>query len=409
MSGPTPQEILLAVALVFGIALACQLIAPRLRIPALVLLLPSGFVLGWVAPQLRFDTILGQAFPIAVNLMVAVILFHGGMQLSSLSLRDQDKPVVRRLVWVGGAITWLAGALAAHFLLGFGWPLAALLGAILVVSGPTVVTPILDSMQLRPRLRSILMWEGTMLDPIGAILAVVVFQGVRASNAPSFFDAFMLFAGGVVVAFIAAALGVVMLLIGGRLVRGNATLGTQVLVVSVLVAAALADVVAQDSGLLTALLMGMAAPAVAKKFGASLSDAMPFFDTIVAIGIGVLFVVIAALVPSTDVLSILLPTLIMAVVLIVVVRPIVAAVCTWRSDVPGNERMFIGVMDPRGIVAAATASSIGAALIAAKFPDAQKLLPAAFIVIAVTVTFYSLASRPMARILKVNSASGESS
>jgi NhaP-type Na+/H+ or K+/H+ antiporter len=394
-------DIMLAAALVFGLATACQVIAPLLRVPALILLLPVGFLFGLAAPQFRMDEILGSAFPVAVDLMVAVILFQGGMKLGDIQLQGKDRDVVRRLIWVGGPLTWLAGSLGAHYLLGMAWPLAILLGAILIVSGPTVVTPILDFARPKSRVRGILLWEGTMLDPLGAILAVVVFQLVRVSDSSNLLDAIGTLLWSFVVAIGVATAGVFLLLLGSKLIRGKGMLNTQLLIGCVLVAAGVANFLAQGSGLMAALLMGIAVNPLAKRLNTSLDDVWPFFDTIASIGIGVLFISIAALVPSPTMSAIVLPAVVMAVILILVVRPIVSGVCTGWAGLTGKERAFIGWMDPRGIVAAATASSIGASLIAAKVPGALELLPAAFVIIAVTVFVYGLTAVPAARILDV--------
>ena len=401
MNTASPGQIMLAAALIFGIATACQVIAPRLRIPALILLLPAGFVLGWIAPELSAEAILGPAFPVVVDLVVAVILFHGGLELSKINLAGADRPIVRRLVWVGGAITFAGAAVGAHLIVGMDWPIAVLLGAIVIVSGPTVVTPILDFAGLKGRVRAILQWEGTLLDPIGALVAVVVFQLIRASGAESIAQAALDFVGGIAIGVVAAAVGVVLFTVGGKLVKGNDLLGTQVLLGSVIVAAGVANVVADETGLIAALLMGMAAPRIARRFGASLDSSTPFFGTIVSIGIGVLFVSIAALVPPSTVAEVLAPTLLLTLVLILILRPLVALVGTAGSDLTRSERVFIGCMDPRGIVAPATASSVGAALVALKVPGAEQLLPVAFLVVAVTVAVYGLSAVPIARALRL--------
>lgn len=401
MTTLSPGQIMLAAALVMGLATACQVVAPRLRIPSLILLLPAGFLLGAVAPQFRFDTILGNAFPVAVDLIVAVILFNGGLELSRSSLNTADHGVARRLVWVGAPITWLAGTATAHYVLGLEWSMAFMLGAILVVSGPTVVTPILDFARPRGRVRGILQWEGTLLDPMGALLAVVVFQIIKASGASSVADGALMFFSGLIVGIAAAAVGVMLFVIGGRLAKGNSLLGTQVILGSVIVTAGFANYIANETGLIAALLMGLAAPRVAQRFGASLTDSNPFFNAVVSIGIGVLFISIAALVPAQALVSLALPTVAMAAVLILLVRPIVALVCTTRAGLTRQERTFIAWMDPRGIVAAASASSIGAALVASKVPGAEKLLPATFIIIAATVAVYGLTAVPVASALKL--------
>jgi NhaP-type Na+/H+ or K+/H+ antiporter len=399
VSEPTSQQIILAVVLVFGIATACQVIAPKLRIPALVLLLPAGFILGIVAPGDTPATVLGPIFSIAVDFVVAIILFQGGVGLTRIKLHGKDRTVVRRLVFIGAPITGVLASLAAHFIIGMPWPVAIMLGAILIVSGPTVINPILDFARPAGRVRGILVWEGTLLDPLGALVAVVIFQIIKASDATTIADGVAIFIGGILVAIVAAAVGTALFVIGGRLVGGSAMLATQVVLASVLVTAGLANLVSDDSGLLAALLMGIAAPRIAKRLGATTTQETPFFDTIVSIGIGVLFVSISALVPLDTVEQILVPTLIVAILLIVVQRPLVSLLCSFGSGLTRKERIFIAAMDPRGIVAAATASSVGAVLVAANVPGAQELLPAAFIIIAVTVTFYGLTAIPAAKVL----------
>lgn len=399
MATVTPVTVMLAIAIVVGLATVCQVLAPRLRVPSLILLLPVGFLLGVVAPQLRLDVLLGPAWPVMVDLVVAIILFHGGLELSSSTLDRSDHRAVRRLVWVGGALTFVGAAAAAHLILDMSWPVAFMLGAIVIVSGPTVVTPILDFAGLHGRVRDVLQWEGTFLDPIGALVAVVVFQAIHASGQESFGRALGSFALEMVVGVVAAAVGVVLFIIGGRLVRGSQLLGTQVLLGTVVLVAGLADAVSQDTGLLAALLMGMVAPRIARRFGASLESSQDFFGTIVSIGIGVLFVSIAALVPASMVAAVLLPTLALTAILVIVLRPLVALIGTARSDLSTRERIFVAGMDPRGIVAAATASSVGAALIATGEPGAVHLLPVTFLVVTITVALYGVAAIPLARRL----------
>lgn len=404
MSAPTAQQIILAVVLVFAIATACQVIAPRLRVPALVLLLPAGFVLGIVAPNDTPAAVLGPVFPVAVDFVVAVILFQGGVGLSTIKLQPKERNVVRRLVWIGAPVTGTLAAVGAHFLIGLPWPVAVMLGAILIVSGPTVINPILDVARPTGRVRGILVWEGTILDPVGALVAVVVFQIIKATNADTIPEGVAIFFGGILVAAVAAAIGTALFVLGGRLTRGKPVLATEVVLGSVLVTAGLANLVTDDSGLLAALFMGIAAPRVAKRFGATTDAGDAFFDPIVSIGIGVLFVSISALVPLDTVEQIFIPTVILAVLLIVVQRPLISALCSFGAGLSGKERAFIGLMDPRGIVAAATASSVGAVLVADKVPGAQDLLPAAFIIIAVTVTFYGLSAAAFAKALGLREA-----
>jgi NhaP-type Na+/H+ or K+/H+ antiporter len=401
MTDLSQGDIMLAAALVFGIATACQVIAPLLRVPALILLLPAGFLLGVVAPDLRVDQILGPVFPVAVELIVAVILFQGGLDLGTIPLRGSDKGVVRRLVWIGSPITWIAGTLVSHYVLGLEWPIAFLLGAILIVSGPTVVTPILNFARPEPRVRGILMWEGTLLDPIGAIFAVMIFQVISVTDVDRPLEAVVSLLTSWTVAILVGAGGVLLAVLGIKLSHANKFMGTQILIGSVLVAAGFANFLAEDSGLLAALIMGGSMHPLAKRLNTSLDEAVPFFNTVTQIGIGVLFVSIAAMVPSPILSSIVLPAIGASLIFIIIVRPIVAAIMTSGANLSLNERAFIGWMDPRGIVAAATASSLSAALIATKMPGADKLLPAAFVIITITVFVYGLTAVPVAKALGV--------
>lgn len=387
-----------AIALIFGIATACQILAPRLRIPALILLLPAGFIAGQLFPIMNAERILGAAFIPMVNLVVAIILFHGGMQLSQLPLAKPEARVVRKLVWFGSAITWLCVAAASHYIIGLPWNISILLGAILIVSGPTVVNPLLGFVKPTKQVRNILSWEGTLIDPLGALTAVVVFQAVKASDANTVPAAIADFFGSLLVGLIAGAIGVGLIYFGLRLSGRHIVPGTQVLLGSVIVAASLANYFADEAGLVAAVSMGMVVPFIVKS---DIQAVQPFFETIVSISIGLLFVSVSALVTPASLQGLIVPTILVVLFLVLVVRPLVAWFLTIGSPLSRNERLFIGWMAPRGIVAAASAASFAAALVALKVPDAAAVLPVTFMVIAGTVAIYGLTAVPVAARLGV--------
>jgi len=389
---------MLGAALVFGIATACQLIAPKLRVPALILLLPAGFIGGQLFPSMNPEKVLGGAFSPIVNLLVALILFHGGMELSYLKLDRRDRRVVHRLVWLGALLTGISGALLAYFIIGLPSNLSALVGAIVIVSGPTVVGPLLNFVQPEQRIRKLLSWEGTLVDPVGALAAVIVFQAVKVTDAPTVAEAVERFLLSMLVGALCGVLGVGLIYIGLKLAGPNLVPGTQVLVGAVIVAAGLADFVADDAGLVAALVMGMTVPFLIPK---DIKRVQPFFDTIVAISIGVLFVSISALVTPESIASVLWPTLLVIVILVLVVRPAIALLMTGAADLRFRERLFIGWMAPRGIVAAASAASFAATLVSLKIPEADKVLPVTYLIIAGTVAIYGLTAVPIAEFLGV--------
>lgn len=397
----TSEQIILGIGLIVVIAVGCQVLAPRLRVPALVLLLPAGFLAGIYLTPVDPEAIFGAAFTPLVNLAVAVILFHGGLELFDAPVQRSDHVIVTRLVWGGAAITWVAATLAASALLGFSPQLSLLLGAIVIVSGPTVVGPLLGFVGPQPRIRRILAWEGTLIDPVGALTAVIVFQAVQASDDPSVSGAVSSFLVAMGVGALTAALGLGMIWVGLRLTGDNRVLGTEVLLGAVVGAAALANYLADDAGLVTAVSMGMLARPLV---GERLTVVRPFFDTVVSLSIGVLFVAISSLVTPDSVAEVLWGALGVAAILVFVVRPVVAWTMTAGTTLDHRERLFLGWMAPRGIVAASTAASFGASLVAAGVPGGERLLPATFVIIAGTVALYSFTAVPVADLLKVRQA-----
>jgi NhaP-type Na+/H+ or K+/H+ antiporter len=175
------DQILVGLGVVIVLALACELTSGRLRLPAIVLLLPVGFAAGAATGAVHPDALLGNAYQPLVSLGVGVILFEAGLRLRLSELGGGIRPIVQRLVIVGPLVTAVGVTLVVTQLFGLGWGVAAVLGAILLVSGPTVVLPLLAFVRPTDRLRSVLKWEGVLIDPIGALLGVLVFQVVKSS------------------------------------------------------------------------------------------------------------------------------------------------------------------------------------------------------------------------------------
>ncbi|MFM8829120.1 MAG: cation:proton antiporter [Actinomycetota bacterium] len=406
----TQHQIILGITLIIAVATACQALAPRLRIPALVLLLPAGFVLGILVPSANALSILGDSFGPIVDIVVAIILFQGGLELSMRGMSTAEGRVGLRMVFIGAPITWAVGTVLIALVIGLPWQMALLAGAILSVSGPTVVNPLLASVRPKARLRNVLLEESTVLDPLGALVAVVVFQAIKAREADSVAEDIGRFFLGLAVAIVFAGIGLLLVYLGEMLVGRTLMLGTQVLLGGVILAAGLANIVTDNAGLLTALIMGIAAPHVAKRMNRDITTVRPFFDTVVNIAIGVLFVGISALVPASALGPLVIPTLIVLAVLVLAVRPAVAFIATIGRGFSVRERLFLGWMAPRGIVAAATAASVSTTLIALKVPGAEDLLPVAFMIIAGTVLIYGLTAAPVATLLGVRetpSAAGD--
>ncbi|MFD4922323.1 cation:proton antiporter [Streptomyces goshikiensis] len=394
----TSSQILLGAGLIMALAVGSQLVASLLRIPAILLLLPAGFIAGTLTDDVNPEKLLGPSFSPLVSLAVAVILYDAGLGLDLRHLKGHTRTVVVRLVWLGALVTWVSAALLAVPIIGMSLSAAVMLGAILVVRGPTVVGPLLNFVRPTERLQRVLVWEGSLIDPLGGILGAFVFHGVLASGQHGLASQFAMFWGSAAIGLAGGAVGAVLLWLLLRHLTLDEVLGTTVQLAAVVSVAAACDAFRDDTGLIAAVVMGVA---LANLPGLDMPARRPFFEALVSLIIGLLFISISATVTPQSLHHVALPTLGLVAALVLVVRPLVAALSTARTDVPHRERWFIGWMAPRGIVAAATASTFSVSLVQAGIGGAQKILPATFMVIVATVLVYGLTATPMAGRLGV--------
>jgi NhaP-type Na+/H+ or K+/H+ antiporter len=394
----TTDQVLFGVGLIMVLAVGSQVLANRLRIPALIILLPAGFIAGALTTDVNPQRLLGASFQPLVSLAVAVILYDAGLGLDLGKLRGHTRRVVLRLITVGVLVTWAFAAVFGGLLLGMSVQSALMTGVILVVSGPTVVGPLLRFVRPSERLQRVLAWEGSLIDPVGGILGAVVFHAVLSSShgQPFYQPGQFLIAMGVGAA--GGVIGTALLWFALRKLDLGAVLGTTAQLACVVAVAAACDIVRDDAGLISAILMGLA---VANMRGFDVPARRPFFETLVQLIIGVLFVSISATVTPRSLQHLVLPTLGLVAILVLVTRPLVAFLATARTDLTRGERQFTGWMAPRGIVAAATATTFGTGLAAHHVGGAAKILPVTFLVIVATVALYGLTAVPVARRLGV--------
>jgi NhaP-type Na+/H+ or K+/H+ antiporter len=395
----TTNQILTGVGLILALAVGSQVLASRLRIPAIIVLLPAGFVAGALTSDVNPQNLLGPAFEPLVSLSVAVILYDAGLSLDMRKLKGHTRKAVIRLIVLGVLITTALAASVAAPLLGMSRGAALMLGIILVVSGPTVVGPLLSFVRPTERLQQILIWEGSLIDPVGGILGALVFHAIVASTRKGPGSQLGQFAASVGVGVAGGVIGTALLWLLLRKLRLGELLGTTAQFAAVIAVAAACDVIREDTGLIAAIFMGLA---LANRRGFDIPSRRPFFETLVQLIIGVLFISISATVTPASLRHLLLPTLALVAVLVLAARPIVAFASTLGTDLTKGERAFIGWMAPRGIVAAATASTFTAGLVAKGIGGAAKILPATFVVIVATVTLYGLTAALAARRLGVS-------
>ncbi|MFE5616930.1 cation:proton antiporter [Streptomyces sp. NPDC056463] len=396
----TDDEILLGLALTVVLATGSQILAGRLRVPALIILLPVGFAAGAMTDVIHPDKLLGPAFSALVSLAVAVILYDAGLGLDLRKLAHHTRGIVGRLLVYGVLLIFLVTATVAPAMFDMPLRVAAMLGMILVVSGPTVVGPILDFVRPSDKVRRILIWEGTLTDPIGGILGALTFHAVASSHQIDIGRGYQLgqFLLSMAVGLVGGIVGTALLWFTLRTLRLGETMGTLAQLAVVIGVSAGCDIVRDDTGLIAAVVAGLA---VANIRGFDMPSRRPFFETLVQLIIGLLFISISSTVTPASVVPVLLPALGLIAILVLVVRPLVAFGATARTDLSKGERGFIGWMDPRGIVAASTASAFSAGLVERGVDGAAKILPVTFLVIVGTVLLYALTAAPMARRLGV--------
>jgi NhaP-type Na+/H+ or K+/H+ antiporter len=399
------DDVLLGIGLVIVLAIGSQLVAGRLRLPAIVVLLPVGFVAGIATDDVHPDALLGALYQPFVSLAVGVILFEAGLRLSVGEVGGDIRRLVGRLVSVGVLVTWAGVSLAVALLFnGLGDLVPLLIGAVLVVSGPTVVLPMLAFVRPARKVRSLLMWEGVLVDPVGALLGVLVFHAVLSggSGGPLWRPGEMLVsvAVGALVGVVGAAILWLLLRETQRIAPRQAVPAVLMMVAAALVAA---DLIREDAGFVATTLMGAA---LANQHRIDVSLMLEFHATLVQLLIGALFVLIAASVSPSDVNAVLPGALVLVAVMVVVIRPLAVALATWRSGLTLRERAFAALMAPRGIVAGATASAFGLELEQASVPGAEHILPIVFVAIFTTVVLYGLTAAPVARLLGVSEATG---
>ncbi|MGB2852243.1 MAG: cation:proton antiporter, partial [Solirubrobacterales bacterium] len=412
LAGLSESRTLFEAGLILVLAAAAPLIAQVLRAPSILLLLALGFgagAIGALDPNALFGEEVVSAI---VSISVGIILFDSGLDLKVSELRGAVARVPRRLVTLGILVTWAVGTVSSHLLFDLSWEVALVLGAVLVVSGPTVVGPLLDFIRPSKTVGRVLKWEGTLADPIGATLGVIVFQAVIAGQTT---------AGKEILEFLlSVGVGIGLGLVGAAVAiawarwfqpnQGQAVTGILMIVVAAVVAA---DLLRDDSGLLTGLVIGAVLvnrpPGGIEPRGLRLQSAKlarawrERIATTSTLLIGILFIILSARVTPDEIAELGWVSLAFVAVLVVVGRPLAVGLSTLGSSLKTSERAFIAWMAPRGIVAAATSSTFALGLTQAKVDGAEKLIPITFVVIVAAALLYGLSGAPVAKALGVSS------
>ncbi|MBE7203485.1 MAG: sodium:proton antiporter, partial [Parafilimonas terrae] len=392
-----------AVLCIVAGGVGAQWLGARLRVPAIVLLLALGFLVGPVFGLIHPSQAMGSTLRPVIGLAVALIVFEGGLALDFRELRAAGGGVLR-LTAVALPLNFALGALAAHVIGGMLWGPACVFGAILVVTGPTVILPLLRHARLEPRAASFLKWEAIVNDPVGAILTAVVIEVLVAEPAQ---------AGGLALAAhlaegvtVALALGVGAAFLVAYAFRRDLvpeTLKTPILIALALTAYAVPNLFMHEAGLIGATVFGIA---LANRHLPGLGELRRHKEALVVLLVSCLFVVLTADLDLAVLGRLSLPILLLAAAVVFAVRPAAIWLATLGGDMDARERLFVGWIGPRGIVAAAVAGVAGPRLSEAGYPGGDLIQPTVFAVIVLTVLAHGFSLAPLARRLGL-SAGGE--
>lgn len=392
---------LAALAFILGAGALSQWIAWRLRIPAILLLLLTGFLAGPVTGCIDPEAVFGDLFRPIVSLAVGLVLFEGGLTLRFDEIRGTGR-VVRNLVSIGAVVTWLGATAIGYWICGVDLRIALLVGALLTLTGPTVVTPLVRHIRPRAPLGPVLRWEGILIDPIGAMLAIVVFQAISVSADAS---AGTIALGVLRMVAVGCGIGFVAGHILARALERFLVpdmLHVPVTIGMVATAFVCADAVEHEAGLFAVTVMGIV---LANRHALDVDHIAEWKENLSTILLSVLFVSIAAWVPLAPLTELGFSAVIYALLLIAVVRPIAALLSTIGSGLAWRDRTFLMAMAPRGIVVAAVSSQLALELKQAGNPHADTILALVFPTIVITVLVYGLAARPFARWIGVSQGS----
>ncbi len=400
------DNLVLAFAIIGALGVGAQWLAWRLNLPAIVLMAIAGVIAGPVlgvfsppdaAPgEPPMEALFGEFYRPIIAVAVAVILFEGGLQLNFAEIRGLSKGV-RRLVFPGAAVAWALGSVAAYLIAGLSWQIALLFGGIMVVTGPTVIFPLLRQSKLNARPATLLKWEGIVNDPIGALLAVLVyeflvFDGLHASAGD-------ILSSIVVASMLSAALGFAI----GRFAATSFRYGwvpeylkPPVLLALVLICFETANLLQHEAGLLAVTAMGVT---MANSRIASINELRLFKENIAVLLVSGVFIILTANLTFESIKALDWSVFWYLVAMLFVVRPLTVFISTIGAGLPFRERLLVGWIAPRGIVAVAVSSFFGASLMAEGYMDGAKLIPLAFAMVFATVIAHGFTIGPLAKAM----------
>lgn len=393
------QTLTVALAGLIVLGIAVQWLSAIARIPSILLLLVAGVIAGPATNLIDPQKVLGDLLTPFTSLAIAIILFEGGLSLRFKDIKEVGH-LIRNLVTIGAAAGAGAIFFMLYYVLEFSLPFSLIESVVLTITGPTVVTPLLSELHVKQPVRSILKWEGIIIDPIGAISAVLVFEAFLYSPKHPFFE--ILGIGALLATIVGVAIGgcgALFLLYTLRKFWIPDSQHSPVTLMVLILAFTASNAIHVDSGLLTVTIMGII---LSNQDRVKIAHIIDFKENLTVILISFLFITLAGIIDPKQLISSAWLSLGLVLFVIFVARPLTVLVSGAFWKIPQNQALFMCCLAPRGIVTAVMASLFGLELSALGYADAEYFAPLTFAVIIGTVTFYSLVTPIAARFLNVS-------
>ena len=405
---------MLELAGIIILGILAQWVAWRFKIPAILPLILIGLLVGPIAAEFLSDDgskyiepiwngkkglFPGEGLYNFVSLAISIILFEGGLTLKKNEINNVG-PVITKLITLGSAITFFAAGIIAHYLFELRWDLSFLFAALIIVTGPTVITPILRNIPLKKDLSAVLKWEGILIDPIGALVAVLVFEFISVGGDSGFTKTALMEFGKIVLfgtTFGFTFAHALAFIVNKKLVP-HYLLNVVSLSVVLLVFVE-SEIFAHESGLLAVVVMGMVLGNIKLK---NIEELLYFKESLSVLLISILFILLSANIDIQDLeLVINWNTLILFLLVVLIIRPIAVFASSFGSTLKFKEKLFISWVGPRGIVAAGIASLFGGKLVNQGVPGAEYITPLVFTIVLGTVLLNATTARIFAKLVGV--------
>lgn len=405
---------MLELAGIIILGILAQWVAWKFKIPAILPLILIGLLVGpiaaeflsedntkWIEPIWNGKEGLfpGESLFYFVSLAISIILFEGGLTLKLSEIKNVG-PVITKLITIGSTVTFFVAAVAAHFIFGLSWEISFLFSGLIIVTGPTVITPILRNIPLKKDVSAVLKWEGILIDPIGALVAVLVYEFISVDAGGEFTKTALIEFGKIVLfgsTFGFTFAHALNLILNKKWVPHY--LMNVFSLAAVLGVFVLSDSFAHESGLLAVVVMGMV---LGNSNSPYLKEVLYFKESLSVLLISILFILLAANINFDELLLIYnWKTAVLFLVIVFIIRPIGVFLSTYGSTLKLNEKLFISWVGPRGIVAAGIASLFGLKLAKSGVVGAEYITPLVFMIVLGTVLLNATTARLFAKAVGV--------